>query len=155
MNAGSHGIESILSQMDASAAGSGGGYSEGSGNGNSGIAGVYNNSVYNGGGTGGTGSGYLMEMQRVVEQKFDASLKNPEEDPQQAYVELAKMLRNVRPGFVASNLMPGPAQNSEPTQEEVTRKYLKTRLCAGRCEGWWALRLEKKPLWWRKKFFVC
>jgi len=120
MNAGSHGIESILSQMDASAAGSGGGYSEGSGNGNSGIAGVYNNSVYNGGGTGGTGSGYLMEMQRVVEQKFDASLKNPEEDPQQAYVELAKMLRNVRPGFVASNLMPGPAQNSEPTQEEVT-----------------------------------
>jgi hypothetical protein len=65
-------------------------------------------------------NGYLMEMQRVVEQKFEASLNNPEEDPHKAYVELAKMLRNVRPDFVVSNLMTGKPGEGEPNQEEVT-----------------------------------
>src|SRR5262249_48376206 len=55
----------------------------------------------------------------VVEQKFEASLSNPEEDPHKAYVELAKMLRNVRPDFVVSNLMAGNAV-AESNQEEVT-----------------------------------
>ena len=59
-------------------------------------------------------------MQRVVEQKFEASLNNPEEDPHKAYVELAKMLRNVRPDFVVSNLMAGKAGGTESNPEEVT-----------------------------------
>ncbi len=56
----------------------------------------------------------------MVEQKFDASLQNPEEDPHKAYVELAKMLRNVRPDFALSSLMAGKAGATESNPEEVT-----------------------------------
>src|SRR5258708_27800482 len=131
MNSGfSQGIESILAQMESGGASHGpgsGGYGEGRGYG-SGTGSGSSVAVYGGvGGAGGPGNtSYLTEMQRVVEQKLDASLKNPEEDPQQAFVELAKMLRNVRPDFVMSNLVTGQAGNSEqggnsePVQEEVT-----------------------------------
>jgi HEAT repeat protein len=136
MNSGlPHGIETLLTQMEG--AGTGGGYGfgqgDGSGGGGSNSGGGGNGSgsgggpnsgvaVYNGSGSsGGPGyNGYLMEMQRVVEQKFEASLNNPEEDPHKAYVELAKMLRNVRPDFVVSNLMAGKTGDGEPNQEEVT-----------------------------------
>jgi hypothetical protein len=120
MNSGSRGVESILAQMDLSAAGADG-FAEDSGNGgtgSNGMAGLYSGG-HGGNGSQGNGS-YLMDVQRMVEQKFDASLKNPDEDPQQAYVELAKMLRNVRPDFIASNLMIGQALNPETTHEEVT-----------------------------------
>src|SRR6266700_1355058 len=103
MNSGSRGVESILAQMDVSAAGAAA-HSEDSGNGGRGSNGMA--CLYSGGpgGNGGQGNGgYLMDMQRMVEQKFDASLKNPEEDPQQAYVELARMLRNVRPAPAGRN----------------------------------------------------
>jgi hypothetical protein len=59
-------------------------------------------------------------MQQMVEQKFDASLNNPEEDPHKAYVELATMLRNTRPDFVVSSLMINKAGAAESNQEEVT-----------------------------------
>ena len=127
MNSGlPHGIETLLTQMEGAGAGGGGGYGFGQGDGGSGggagtaVSGGGNGSgaeaansagnsgvaVYTGSGSSaGPGyNGYLMEMQRVVEQKFEASLNNPEEDPHKAYVELAKMLRNTRPDFVVSNL---------------------------------------------------
>jgi HEAT repeat protein len=145
MNSGlPRGIESLLTQMEAAGSGGGGGgvygggygtgeggRDGGSGNGSSGAGHESVNhgsgasrggvAVYAGGGTSSSGgyNGYLMEMQRVVEQKFEASLSNPEEDPHKAYVELAKMLRNVRPDFVVSNLMAGTAV-AESNQEEVT-----------------------------------
>src|SRR5207244_13304238 len=127
-----HGIETLLTQMEGAGSGvgygfgqgdggpggagngGGGGNGSGSGNGSGGSASGSGNggvAVYTGSGSSsGPGyNGYLMEMQRVVEQKFEASLNNPEEDPHKAYVELAKMLRNVRPDFVVSNLMAGKA----------------------------------------------
>jgi HEAT repeat protein len=138
-----HGIEALLTQMEGAGTGAGyvlgqgdggpGGAGSGSGGGNgSGIGNGCGSSasasgnggvaVYTGSGSNsGPGyNGYLMEMQRVVEQKFEASLNNPEEDPHKAYVELAKMLRNVRPDFVVSNLMTGKPGEGEPNQEEVT-----------------------------------
>jgi HEAT repeat protein len=139
MNSGlPQGIESLLTQMEASGTGgnggqrdngfaSGGGNGASGGNGNSGGGpgsggGNGGVAVYNGSGSsGGQGSSaYLTEMQRMVEQKFEASLKNPEEDPHKAYVELAKMLRNVRPDFVVSNLMAGKTGDAESSHEEVT-----------------------------------
>ena len=146
MNSGlPHGVEALLTQMEAAGSGAGfgtgsgygagqgdgpgsggaGGSVTGSGNGIGGGTGNGGNggiAVYHGGGSG-TGSSqgaYLTEMQRMVEQKFEASLNNPEEDPHKAYVELAKMLRNVRPDFVVSNLMAGKAGEAEANQEEVT-----------------------------------
>lgn len=123
MNAGlPRGIESLLTQMEASGGagyGSGGGGlgigDGGTGTGGTGTGGTGNSgsrtiegsgvAVYNGAGTSGPGhSGYLTEMQKVVEQKFEASLTDPNEDPHKAYTELAKMLRNVRPDFVLANL---------------------------------------------------
>jgi len=142
MNSGlPHGIESLLTQMEAAGGGAGyaaglgeglpgggagSGNGTGTGNGSSGATGAGTSNggvaVYHGGGTGnGAGHGaYLTEMQRMVEQKFEASLKNPEEDPHKAYVELAKMLRNTRPDFVVSSLIAGKASDAETNQEEVT-----------------------------------
>ncbi|HEX4602482.1 MAG TPA: HEAT repeat domain-containing protein [Candidatus Angelobacter sp.] len=148
MNSGlPQGIESLLTQMEAAGNGAGqgegiaggaiggGGFGNGSGFGSSGGTGAGGTgnggsgtgnggggvAVYHGAGGGGQNQGgYLTEMQRVVEQKFEASLNNPEEDPHKAYVELAKMLRNVRPDFVVSNLMAGKTVDAEANQEEVT-----------------------------------
>jgi HEAT repeat protein len=138
-----HGIEALLTQMEvAGTAGGGGGgtgeagFTGGVGNGTGGSGGTGNSggghgngagsggvAVYTGSGSGSGGqayNGYLLEMQRVVEQKFEASLNNPEEDPHKAYVELAKMLRNTRSDFVVSSLMAGKPGGAEPNQEEVT-----------------------------------
>jgi hypothetical protein len=136
MNSGlPRGIESLLTQMEVSGSGAGygsgtggvgfgtgeggtGSGSTGSGNGNAEGGGV---AVYHGAGASGPAySGYLTEMQKVVEQKFEASLNNPEEDPNKAYAELARMLRNVRPDFVLSNLMPANAGEGEASAETVT-----------------------------------
>ena len=66
-----------------------------------------------------TPGSYLTEMQRMVEQKFEASLHNPNEDPQKAYLELAKMLQNVRPDTVLKNVM-ADTDHSSSTSPEVT-----------------------------------
>ncbi len=140
MNSGMpRGIESLLTQMEASGTGEGygsgpgggglGAGEGGAGSGNGSTAGSGNPdsggvAVYNGAGAGSQGySGYLTEMQKVVEQKFEASLNNPDEDPHKAYTELAKMLRNVRPDFVMSNLVQakaGEAGAGETNSENVT-----------------------------------
>ncbi|HEY1940259.1 MAG TPA: HEAT repeat domain-containing protein [Candidatus Angelobacter sp.] len=134
MNSGlPQGIEALLAKMETAGtvAASGqpaGGFEQGAGNAaarnenSGGAAGDFTGkvAVYNGAGTvGNTTGSYLTEMQRMVEQKFEASLRNPEEDPQKAYVELARMLGNVRPGLVASTLAGGTAA-PESSQEEVT-----------------------------------
>jgi hypothetical protein len=68
-----------------------------------------------------SGSGYLTEIQRIAEQKFEASLTNPDEDPQKAYMELARVLSSVRPDAVLSNLTGGPGgQGDGAPKEEVT-----------------------------------
>ena len=142
MNSGMpQGIESLLTHMEGpgrSAAygagnseggfgGSGAGYGTGSGAGGAGSfpgsgSGPGTVAVYAGVGSEGASGpgGYLTEMQRMVEQKFEASLNNPEEDPHKAYVELAKMLRNTRPDFVVSSLMINKTGAAESNQEEVT-----------------------------------
>jgi HEAT repeat protein len=142
MNSGMpQGIESLLTHMEGPARGAAYGTGQGPGFGDGGLTGGGNNHG-NGIGTGGTGNfsgnggvavyagggsesvpgtgGYLTEMQRMVEQKFEASLNNPEEDPHKAYVELARMLRNTRPDFVVSSLMINKAGAAESNQEEVT-----------------------------------
>ena len=134
------GIEALLTQMEGpgrsrsaaygvsqSDSGSGGESGDGTGNRGNGSGGTGSGKsnggvmVYAGASNGvQSAGGYLTEMQRMVEQKFDASLQNPEEDPHKAYVELAKMLRNVRPDFALSNLMAGNAGATESNPEEVT-----------------------------------
>lgn len=135
MNSGlPRGIESLLTQMEVAGSGAGyggagggggfgsgdGGTGGGSGSGSTEGGGV---AVYNGAGASGPAySGYLTEMQKVVEQKFEASLKDPNEDPHKAYTELAKMLRNVRPDFVLANLAAkgGEANDEGAGSEAVT-----------------------------------
>jgi hypothetical protein len=143
-NAMPHGIETLLTRMEVSGTtgGDGGGTSGSGGVGNS--AGGHGNGGAGGGVTiyapGGSGSGgqanngYLLEMQRMVELKFEASLNNPEEDPHKAYVELAKMLRNTRPDFVVSSLTVGKPGGAEPNQEEVTAEVFENTALR------WALR---------------
>jgi hypothetical protein len=68
-----------------------------------------------------SGGGYVSEIQRLAEQKFEASLTNPDEDPQKAYMELARVLSNVRPDAVLSNLAGSPGGQGDGTpKEEVT-----------------------------------
>ena len=171
MNSGfTHGIEAMLSHMEAGAgsgeggsgagfggSGNGTGFGGGSGNGTA-FGGGYASGMSSGGlgssvafggpavvagaGVGpgiGSGSGsagspagsaYLTEMQRVVEQKFEASLKNPDEDPQKAYLELAKMLRTVRPDVVLNNIAAdsGNGGGSSTPQELTAEVFEDTAL---------------------------
>lgn len=64
--------------------------------------------------------GSFMEIQRAVERKFEASMSNPEEEPEKAYVELGKMLGNVRSDLVLSQLMGSQAGGKNASKEEVT-----------------------------------
>lgn len=160
MNSGfTHGIEAMLSHMEAGAGsgeGGSGGAGFGAGGNGTGFGGGSGNGIGFGGGSGtgagaasvmpvggpavvagaGVGSGmrsgsgpagsqpnsaYLTEMQRVVEQKFEASLKNPDEDPQKAYLELAKMLRTVRPDIVLNNIAADSGSGgASATPQELT-----------------------------------
>lgn len=138
MNGGlSNGIDAMLTQMEAAACAGSGANGAGLGDGAGGIGGNGSGSGQATGSAGGNGNaatgtaimtgavfsgnaaGYLTEMQRAVEQKFEASLQNPEEDPQKAYTELARMLRTVRPDVVLSNLM-ADNKTGSATQQEVT-----------------------------------
>jgi HEAT repeats len=68
-----------------------------------------------------SGGGYLTEIQRIAEQKFEASLTNPDEDPQKAYMELARVLSSVRPDAVLSSLTGATAGTGDGApKEEVT-----------------------------------
>src|SRR5690242_1928871 len=106
MNGGlSNGIDAMLTQMEAAACAGSGANGAGLGDGAGGIGGNGSGSGQATGSAGGNGNaatgtaivtgavfsgnaaGYLTEMQRAVEQKFEASLQNPEEDPQKAYTE--------------------------------------------------------------------
>jgi hypothetical protein len=143
INPGStYGIETILGHLEAGDPGEGGG-----GNGIGGGFGIGvgsgSSSGGNGCGGGGTGSGggdgghivavgqpsgggvrnsgYLTEIQRLAEQRFEASLRNPDEDPQKTYMELARMLSGLRQDSVLSNLTGATAGQGEPAhKEEVT-----------------------------------
>jgi HEAT repeat protein len=144
MNSGfANGIESMLSNMAAGNSESAfgvvnyGGSGAGSGVASTGTSTGAPDSAGGGTGSGGAsgrasvagvaaeprpGSGFqgsFMEIQRAVERKFDASLTNPEEDPEKAYVELGKMLGNVRSDLVLSQLMSNPGGKSA-SKEEVT-----------------------------------
>jgi hypothetical protein len=150
LNAGMpQGIEAILSHMEVSGRGegsgpgdggasgvalgsglgSGNGMGGGSGSGNSALATVIGGSVAAGGfgGSGATGGrssglgGGLSDIQRMVEQKFEASLVNPEEEPEKAFVELGRMLSNVRPDMVLSHMVMEKADRlKSASKEEVT-----------------------------------
>jgi len=143
------GFDAILSHMEAGAArgegsGAGGGngfglggpsagdaVGAGIGSGNSSTAAVVG--VGGSGGFGGGGSstipgrsstpaaGGLSDIQRMVEQKFEASLVNPEEEPEKAFVELGRMLSNVRPDLVLSHMVMDKAERLKSApKEEVT-----------------------------------
>ena len=69
----------------------------------------------------GNGLGRQMnELQRVIEQKFESSFRNPDEDPQTAYIELAKMLQTVRPDVVLNNLVSDGKGGDAARQQELT-----------------------------------
>jgi HEAT repeat protein len=141
----SQGIDVILGNLEANGSAAGGGSGAGfvggggggigagggggSADGGPGFGGGFSDYglIQPGSGTGpgsgaGPGSkGYLNEVQRLAEQKFDASLSNPEEDPQKAYIELGKMLSRLRPDNVLASLGGEPAaQNNRVLGEEVT-----------------------------------
>ncbi|HLW54516.1 MAG TPA: hypothetical protein VKW06_16900 [Candidatus Angelobacter sp.] len=58
------------------------------------------------------------DLQRIADQKFEASLRNPQEDPQKAYVDLSRILSNLRPDGVMRKLSENLA--AEDSREEVT-----------------------------------
>jgi hypothetical protein len=127
----SQGIDSVLSHMEAAASFGDGNRGNGSGTSiRSGFGGTGNGF---GGGTGtgmvigshgsalaGGSSGHVADLQRIAEQKFEAFLKNPEQDPQTAYVELAKMLQAVRPDVVLNNLVSDGSESNDARQQELT-----------------------------------
>lgn len=66
----------------------------------------------------GTAGGYLDRLQEAAELKFESSLSNPREDPQDAYAELGKIIKRLRPDTVLSNLV--GAAEAGAAKEEVT-----------------------------------
>src|SRR5215472_543587 len=137
-----NGIEAILGHLEAGGSGEGG-CGNGTGGGFGIGAGSGSGSSGNGcGGGGGTGSGdgegghivavgqttgggvksggYVTEIQRLAEQRFEASLRNPDEDPQKTYMELARMLSGLRQDSVLSNLTGATGGQGEAHREEVT-----------------------------------
>jgi hypothetical protein len=145
----SHGIEAILGHMESTGGEeSTNGYFSGSapfgGGGNGGAALGSKDAgspVEQGGGSFAAGEGRhgsrgaLSEIQRMAEQKFEASLANPDEDPQKAYVELARVLTSVRQDSVLSSLTGGtaPVQDGAPKEEATAEVFEDTALR-------WALR---------------
>lgn len=135
-SASTQGIEAILGQMEASGSGEGGGFGGGVGSGGGSGAGSGAGSAGSGSGgslfalsdrraaTIGYTGGYLTEVQRLTEQKFETLLKNPDEDPQKAYVDLAKMLSTLHPENVLGNLNGGQGGSGggggEARKDEVT-----------------------------------
>lgn len=148
LNPGStHGIETILGHLESGGAGDGlggggigsgfgiGGGGSGSGagdgagtassDGEGGPVGAVSQGggggLFAGGGAGPRNSGYLTEIQRLAEQRFEASLSNPDEDPQKAYMELARILSGLRQDSVLTSLTGRPVGQGEGAQkEEVT-----------------------------------
>lgn len=127
----SQGIDSVLSHMEAAASfgdasrGSGSGTSTGSGfdgTGNGFGGGTGNAAVIGPSGSALAGgfSGHVADLQRIAEQKFETFLKNPEQDPQTAYVELAKMLQTTRPDVVLNNLVGDSSEGNAARQQELT-----------------------------------
>ncbi len=127
----SQGIDSVLSHMEAAASfgdgnrGNAPGTSTGSGFGGTGNgfgAGTGNGVVIGSSGSAlaASSSGHVGDLQRIAEQKFEAFLKNPEQDPQTAYVELAKMLQAVRPDVVLNNLVSDGSESNAARQQELT-----------------------------------
>lgn len=133
----SHGIDAVLSHMEAAAISGGGGDGSGYGNG-TGFGGT-GNGFGTGNGTPGSpiaGAGHgsgtgisgvvrgsgrpFGDLQRLAEQKFETFLKNPEQDPQTAYVELAKMLQSVRPDVVLNNLVNEGKDGNGTGNQELT-----------------------------------
>ncbi|MBZ5531795.1 MAG: HEAT repeat domain-containing protein [Acidobacteriia bacterium] len=115
----------------SSVLGAGGGGGGGTAHGTGGGGGIGNGFLTGGNGSGhgsgsggsggsGVGSGPLMDIQRMVEQKFESSLRNPEEDPEKAYVELGRMLSGIRPDLVLSNLAGKGLQDSDQKKDDVT-----------------------------------
>lgn len=134
MNSGlSQGVDALLTQMQTSAAAEeagGGSIGFGGGDGNApGFAiggGGFGSGTGMGlqGGTNAPGSksvpGFVSDVQQLVEQKFEASLKNPDEDPEKAYVELAKILQGVRPDAVLNNLFVDSGDRPGGAQQDTT-----------------------------------
>src|SRR5260370_2893676 len=138
INTGStHGIEAVLGHLEAGGRGEGGGgrgigegFGGGSGSasdngcGGTGFGGGEGGEIVAVGQPSGAGlrnGGYFTEIQRLAEQRFEASLRNPDEDPQKTYMELARMLSGLRQDSVLSNLTGGPAGQGETAhKEEVT-----------------------------------
>jgi hypothetical protein len=148
-SASTQGIEAMLGQLEASGRGEGGGFGGGGSTGNGGYGGGgWSEEGIGGSGSepGGSGSGrstvvvsggraatsvyaegYLSEVQRLTEQKFETLLKNPEEDPQKAYIDLAKILGGLHPEGVLGNLAgvqggpggPGGGSQKEQVTAEV------------------------------------
>ena len=127
----SQGIDSVLSHMEAAASfgdasrGSGSGTSTGSGfdgTGNGFGGGTGNAAVMRSSGSALAGgfTGHVADLQRIAEQKFETFLKNPEQDPQTAYVELAKMLQTTRPDVVLNNLVGDTSEGNAARQQELT-----------------------------------
>lgn len=109
--------------------GSGTGFGSGTGSG-SGVGPGFGTGSGSGSGFGGPGfgtgsgmgagsgpGGYLSDMQRVVEQRLEASLRNPDEDPQKAYAEMARVIKEMRPDALMSSLNGG---QSGQTKEDMT-----------------------------------
>lgn len=129
----SQGIDSVLSHMEAAGSfgdANGGnrlGTASGSGFGGGGTGNGFGGGTGNGAVIGHSGSalapgfsGHVADLQRIAEQKFEAFLKNPEQDPQTAYVELAKMLQTVRPDVVLNNLVSDSSEGNAARQQELT-----------------------------------
>lgn len=133
----SQSIDAVLSHMEAAANSGGGGNGSGFGAG-TGFGGTGNGIGSGSGASGSTiaGAGYgpataigglgqgfglqVSDLQRMAEQKFEAFLKNPEQDPQTAYVELAKMLQTVRPDVVLNNLVNDGKDGNGAGNQELT-----------------------------------
>src|SRR6185437_13047962 len=102
------------------------GFGAGTGTGNVVLGGCFSGATRVGAAAGtsasaGNGLGRQMnELQRVIEQKFESSFRNPDEDPQTAYIELAKMLQTVRPDVVLNNLVSDGKGGDAARQQELT-----------------------------------
>lgn len=106
-------------------AGPGGPGFGGSGFGGTGSSGTGPKSAGSGGSGPAPGTGTLGDIQRAVEQRLEASLKNPDEDPQKAYTELTRIIREMRPDPAAAGAEGAKSDRQEMSAEVFENSALR------------------------------
>jgi HEAT repeat protein len=91
------------------------------------------------------GSGRLSDIQQAVDERFEALLQNPDEDPKKAYEQLAKFIKEIRPDYVLSTLAPNRGPSSLPIESPKEKEEVTAEVFEDAALRWAVQRLTTGP----------